>query len=719
MSTCSAILSLPIIPSKEPRAFTVRGRSEPGTLPFRTFGILESRPVHRADAQPSLMHEQDVAVKVLILTANFGEGHNAAARNLRGALESLASDHCQVEILDLLDAVYGRLNHLARAAYMGMVRHAPALWRTVYQLVDAAPSLSAAGSWTRLRTALGDILAEAQPDVVISTYPVYADVIAELYREHAERPFVFYTIITDSTSINSAWYRSPSDRLCVANEASAEVLSRAGVAAERISVTGFPVSPAFHEEKIPEIQPPLDGEDWRILYLANAGRPKLGRTLEELLSLPQVRLTVTVGLDNELRARLHQRLEKYGDRVRLLGWTNVMPRLLLTHHLLIGKAGGSTVQEAIAARCPMIVNQTIPGQEEGNARLIAEEGFGCVVDGRRETVDAVQRAFEDRNRVWNEWRDRLKRASRPGAAYRIAELVLAEGSDAIVRPPFRGWASEGLRTSPTLLPSRSTKPLLCDFHTHTNYSDGKLTVTELVDFYGSHGFDCICITDHLADPRRLLSRVARLSGLTLSPAQVPEYFEVIAREAERAWRRYRMLVMAGIEFNKDGFRARSSTHLLGIDLREPIPADLDLLETITRIHGQGALAVASHPHVMQSEWGKNTLYLWENQETFAPLLDAWEIANRDNIFSPVGLKRLPFIANSDFHKPKHIYSWKTLLDCPKDPEAIKDCIRRNEKVSITLYRREHPLARQANPVHVALPESLVQESPLPEALGAH
>jgi DNA-directed RNA polymerase subunit L len=60
-----------------------------------------------------------------------------------------------------------------------------------------------------------------------------------------------------------------------------------------------------------------------------------------------------------------------------------------------------------------------------------------------------------------------------------------------------------------------------------------------------------------------------------------------------------------------------------------------------------------------------------------------------------------------------------LLDCPKDPEAIKDCIRRNEKVSITLYRREHPLARQANPVHVALPESLVQESPLPEALGAH
>ena len=50
------------------------------------------------------------------------------------------------------------------------------------------------------------------------------------------------------------------------------------------------------------------------------------------------------------------------------------------------------------------------------------------------------------------------------------------------------------------------------------------------------------------------------------------------------------------------------------------------------------------------------------------------------------LKRLPFIAGSDFHKPKHLTSWKTLLFCEKDPEAIKACIRENKDVSITLYR---------------------------------
>jgi processive 1,2-diacylglycerol beta-glucosyltransferase len=167
---------------------------------------------------------------------------------------------------------------------------------------------------------------------------------------------------------------------------------------------------------------------------------------------------------------------------------------------------------------------------------------------------------------------------------------------------------------------------------------------------------------------------------------------VIGREARRARRRYGMLVLTGLEFNKDGPTSKSSAHLLGVDLKEPISPRLDLLRTIERIHAQDGLAVASHPHVMKSEWAKDTLYLWENQEQFIPVIDAWEIANRNNLFAPVSLKRLPFLANSDFHKPKHIYSWKTLLDCEKEPEAIKECIRRNQHISITLYRGTLPEA---------------------------
>jgi len=64
-----------------------------------------------------------------------------------------------------------------------------------------------------------------------------------------------------------------------------------------------------------------------------------------------VHLTVTVGRDPDLRTKLIERTRKHADRVRVLGWTNQMPELLMSHHLVIGKAGGATVQEAIAARC--------------------------------------------------------------------------------------------------------------------------------------------------------------------------------------------------------------------------------------------------------------------------------------------------------------------------------------------------------------------------------
>ena len=124
--------------------------------------------------------------------------------------------------------------------------------------------------------------------------------------------------------------------------------------------------------------------------------------------------------------------------------------------------------------------------------------------------------------------------------------------------------------------------LLCDFHIHSNYSDGKLSVPEIIDFYGERGFDCICITDHLADPRRLIGKLAELANCTLGQEQVEEYFAVIERERQRAWRRYQMLVMTGIEFNKDGYTRKTSAHLLGIDLKAPVDPSLDIPEIIAK-----------------------------------------------------------------------------------------------------------------------------------------
>ena len=50
------------------------------------------------------------------------------------------------------------------------------------------------------------------------------------------------------------------------------------------------------------------------------------------------------------------------------------------------------------------------------------------------------------------------------------------------------------------------------------------------------------------------------------------------------------------------------------------------------------------------------------------------------------LKHYPYVANSDFHKPKHLHSWKTLLRCEKSWPAIKSALRANVDIALTLFR---------------------------------
>ena len=44
---------------------------------------------------------------------------------------------------------------------------------------------------------------------------------------------------------------------------------------------------------------------------------------------------------------------------------------------------------------------------------------------------------------------------------------------------------------------RKIEPLLCELHAHTMWSDGALSLRELVDLYGRSGFDVLCVTDHV------------------------------------------------------------------------------------------------------------------------------------------------------------------------------------------------------------------------------
>jgi len=621
--------------------------------------------------------------KILIFTAGFGEGHNTAARNIRDALELVGSDEVSVQVVDLFDRCYGKLNEFLRKAYIAAINRTPRVWGKIYSVIDGTQFVeSNMVMLAKMKRSMVDLLSQIEPDAIVSTYPLYNYVIEEVYPEGEPRPFSQITVVTDSITVNSVWYRSASDYFIVANEDTAAVLRAGGVTDDRIRIFGFPVTHRF-AEMTDRRYDSSDTGPHRILYMINSGKKEAPALVRRLSRRSDIRLTVTVGRDVSLRREIEAEVKSPAHPVDILGWTTKMPELLTSHHVIITKAGGATVQESIAARTPVIISQVVPGQEEGNARLIVENDCGRLAPDPDSIVETLDDAFANDDAELNRWVDNISRLSKPDASLQIARFILDLAVSKVVPPRRSIVPKEPIAVN---LAVKSPSILLCDFHSHSVFSDGKLTIPELVDFYGQRGFDVLCITDHISDHSKVIGRMTNLTGMVLTLDQVEDYFETIEKEKKRALEKYRLILLAGLEFNKDGLTKRSSAHLLAVDLKKPISPSLPITQTIAEIHAQGALAIASHPHEFKTHWGKNTLYFWEHIDQYAPLLDAWEVANRDDIFNPIGLKRLPFVANSDFHKPKHIFSWKTVLFCEKEPEAIKQCVRVNRNVAITLYR---------------------------------
>jgi processive 1,2-diacylglycerol beta-glucosyltransferase len=359
--------------------------------------------------------------KVFILTAGFGEGHNAAARGIRDGLQQIQPD-AEVEIRDLFAETFGLVNTFTTRAYLELINRAPQIWSHLYAVIDRQKSFRRAFRWLGpVRDRLAQIIARDQPSLIVSVYPAYPHLLDEILGVAKGQAPKRVICITDSISINAVWFRCSGDFFLVANEQSAAVLERAGIKREIVRLTGFPVSPSFASlEERRVAQPP-----WRILCMINAGNRSASALVEDLVHIGQIELSVTVGRDSKLRRAIESVRAASGKDFQIIGWTRELPQLLARHHLLIGKAGGATVQETIAAKCPMIVNQIVPGQEEGNARLIEETNCGRVALSAGEVVSAVIEAIGENGRLLNGWSANIAKISRPAAALEIAKFLLS------------------------------------------------------------------------------------------------------------------------------------------------------------------------------------------------------------------------------------------------------------------------------------------------------
>jgi processive 1,2-diacylglycerol beta-glucosyltransferase len=358
--------------------------------------------------------------RVLILTAGYGEGHNSAARGLAAALTEAGAE---AEVRDIFREAYGRRQMVAERLYIECINRAAPLWAAAYQLMDHTPLLRwmmpAMGA---VRRRLADVLAERQPCAVASVYPAYGWLLDRIFPK-MKPPFASHTVVTDSITVNSVWWRFRSDSWIVPNEATADVLRNA-VPAEQVHALGFPVQMKFADAKIVR-QPPGDGEPLRIFYMVNHGHSVAARLVGRLLEIPGIALTVAYGKETAVGRAIAEAAQSAGRKIELHGWTPLVPELLMQNHLLIGKAGGAATQEAIAAKTPMLITKAVPGQEEGNARLIVENGCGAMCESDDAIVEAVALAAENHAALWHRWHAAITKLSKPDASREIARFILA------------------------------------------------------------------------------------------------------------------------------------------------------------------------------------------------------------------------------------------------------------------------------------------------------
>jgi predicted metal-dependent phosphoesterase TrpH len=242
---------------------------------------------------------------------------------------------------------------------------------------------------------------------------------------------------------------------------------------------------------------------------------------------------------------------------------------------------------------------------------------------------------------------------------------------------------------------RKIEPLLCELHAHTRWSDGALTLPELVDLYGRSGFDVLCATDHVCrsdDPWR--PRDAPPFGVRAD--NHGNYLAEIAAQAERARAEYDLLLLPGIELTYSDPDPFLAAHAVAVGCRAFVSVDAGIDAALRHAQDEGAALVAAHPYRGRraSSPARATRRFSRDWRELLPLVDRWELFNRYELFGWVAQRGLPAVASGDFHAPEHLFGWKTLLPCAKDERSVVDYLRSARPAFLTRIDAE-PLRRAA------------------------
>lgn len=370
-----------------------------------------------------------MAYRILIMTASIGNGHKQAASAAAEAISKLYPD-TEIISMDFFEFFRNQTSDILRNAYLAMVDYLPNGYRLLYHLTSRMKPggrVTDAISW-RLRKKVLKAIQVLMPHYILFTDPFSAALVLPL-KKQGKLTIPMGMVITDYTA-HPLWLNPGLDQYFVACSQLKKDLRKRGVPRGKIDVTGIPVNARFRS--IPPRGETLAGlrlsPQLPVLLLMGGGLGlgPLDRVLDALGSLGRpLQVIAVTGKNQELYNSLSQRSYPPQLRVSVQGFCTNIPELMRASDLLISKAGGLTLSEAMCAGLPVIIYDPLPGQEVANARLLEQAGAARMVEGLNELSIEVEELLWSNPQARKTMARNCRALGRPQAARSVALSVFA------------------------------------------------------------------------------------------------------------------------------------------------------------------------------------------------------------------------------------------------------------------------------------------------------
>ncbi len=374
--------------------------------------------------------------RILILTSDAGFGHRSAANAIKAALIGAGDPALFVNIVNpLLHDSAPKLLRDSQDDYDYIVREAPQVYQLGYTTTDQTVPAKIMDSALilMLYEVLRDALNQYDPDAIITTHPIFQAPLAALFRLNGRRvPLI--TVVTDLISVHRIWFNNTADALVAPTDEVKQLALRAGIDAQHIHVLGIPVNPSLG--KMPSDKAALRrqlgwNEDLITIFAVGSKRvPGLITMLRGLnhSALP-IQLIISAGNDAELQRQAQN--TEWHVPATVYNYVTNMPDLLHASDVLVCKAGGLITTEALACGLPLALVDVIPGQEQGNAQYVVNNGAGVVADDPTELLEHIYHWLQNDCATLKQCAERARRLGKPDAASDVAQLALHAADETV------------------------------------------------------------------------------------------------------------------------------------------------------------------------------------------------------------------------------------------------------------------------------------------------